>query len=302
MTCTTALAIALFTLSAAATRERTSRPRPTDAEALISRALQLRRGGRAADALSLLRQAHDSAPSARTLGHMGLVETSLQMWSEADAHLTAALATPADRWVRQNRAFLADAQARTQVHVGELAVAGPPGARLWVGDRDLGRLPLRAPVRLAEGDVQVKATAEGQKPFSVEITIRAGTRAAVTVLLDPLHLEAAVPPPAPLSLHADDPHSSRRPAWIGGALSAAGAGALFWGIVWLTADGRCTLADGATGRCLSAYSTGAAGWALTAGGAAMLLTGGALLYTGLRPERPVSISASPRSVQLQARF
>ena len=77
--------------------------------------------------------------------------------------LTAALATPADRSVRQNRAFLADAQARTQIHVGELAVAGTPGARVWVGGKELGRLPLPAPLRLAEGDVRVTATADGQK-------------------------------------------------------------------------------------------------------------------------------------------
>ena len=57
-----------------------------------------------------------------------------------------------------------------------------------------------------------------------------------------------------------------------------------------------------TGRCLSFYSTGPAGWVLTAGGASMLLAGGALLYAGFRPEGRVSVRASARSVQLQARF
>ncbi|HSS40143.1 MAG TPA: hypothetical protein VLT58_15355, partial [Polyangia bacterium] len=79
MTCTGALAIALLTLSTTASRERGPRGKPTEAEALISRALELRRAGHPTDALQLLRQAHDNAPSARTLGHMGLVETSLQM-------------------------------------------------------------------------------------------------------------------------------------------------------------------------------------------------------------------------------
>jgi hypothetical protein len=302
MTCTGALAIVLLTLSTTASRERGPRGRPTEAEALISRALELRRAGHPTDALELLRQAHDHAPSARTLGHMGLVETSLQMWSDADAHLAAALATPADRWVSQNRAFLADAQARTQVHVGELAVAGPPGARVWVGGKELGRLPLRAPLRLAEGDVRVTATADGQKPFSVEVTVRGGTRAAVTVLLDPLHLEAAAPPAVPLPLPPPETRPPDRRRWLGGALAAAGAGTLVWGIVWLRADGRCEVADGSTGRCLSAYSTGTAGWVLTAGGASMLLAGGALLHAGFRPEGRVSVSASARSVQLEARF
>ncbi|HVV17501.1 MAG TPA: PEGA domain-containing protein [Polyangia bacterium] len=302
MICTSALAIALLTFSTTASRERGPRGKPNEAEALIARALVLRRAGHPTDALALLREAHDHAPSARTLGHMGLVETSLQMWSDADAHLAAALATPADRWVRQNRAFLADAQARTQVHVGELVVAGAPGARVSVGGRQLGRLPLRAPVRLAEGDVRVTATAEGQKPFSVEVTIRGGARTAVTVLLDPLELAAPVPPPPPMRLPPDDAPRADRRRWIGGALAAAGAGALLWGIAWLRADGACEAVDGSSGRCLSAYATGAGGWLLTAGGASMLIAGGALLYAGFRPEGRVSVSASARSIQLQGRF
>ncbi|HVY37068.1 MAG TPA: PEGA domain-containing protein [Polyangia bacterium] len=301
MTCTSAFAIALLTLSTTAPPERGPRRKPTEPEGLITRALELRRAGRPADALELLRQAHDQAPSPRTLGHMGLVETSLQMWSDADAHLTAALATPSDRWVRENQRFLADAQARTESHVGELAVTGPPGARVRIDGKELGRLPLRAPLRLAEGDVHVTAAADGYKPFSVEVTIRGGTRAAVTVWLDPLHLEAP-PPPAPAPAVPDDGHPGDRRRWVGGALAAAGAGALLWGIVWVRSDGGCELADGATGRCLSVYSTGTAGWVLTAGGASLLVAGGALLYAGFRSEGRVSVSASARSVQLQARF
>lgn len=301
MTCTSAFAIALLTLPTTAPPDRAQRHKPSEPEGLIARALELRRAGRPTDALELLREAHDQAPSPRTLGHMGLVETSLQMWSDADAHLTAALATPADGWVSRNREFLADAQARTQIHVGELAVTGPPGARVRVDGKERGRLPLRAPLRLAEGDVRVTATADGYKPFSVEVTIRGGTRAAVTVWLDPLHLEAA-PPPAPPPLVPDDARPADRRRWVGGALAAAGAGALLWGIVWLRADGGCEVADGSTGRCLSVYSTGTAGWMLTAGGASLLAAGGALLYAGLRSEGRVSVSASARAVQLQTRF
>ena len=282
MTCTSALAIALLTLSTTASRERGPRGAPTDAEALISRALELRRAGHPTDALALLRQAHDHAPSARTLGHMGLVETSLQMWSDADAHLTAALATPADHWVRQNRAFLADAQARTQIHVGELAVAGPPGARVWVGGKELGRLPLRAPLRLAEGDVRVTATADGQQAVlgrGHDPGRHAGGRDRLCWTRCTSSCRAAAA--RAVAAAADDAHPGDRRRWIGGALAAAGAGALLWGIVWLRADGGCEVADGSTGQCLSVYSTGTAGWVLTAGGAAMLLAGGALLYAGL---------------------
>ncbi len=103
---------------------------------------------------------------------MGLVETSLQLWSDADAHLTAALATPDDQWVRQNQTFLSEAQSRANMHVGELAITGPPGAHLSISGREMGRLPLHAPLRLAEGDVRITATSDGHKPFSVEVNIK----------------------------------------------------------------------------------------------------------------------------------
>ena len=41
---------------------------------------------------------------------------------------------------------------------------------------------------------------------------------------------------------------------------------------------------------------------LTAGGATMLLAGGALLYAAFRPEGRVSVAATAHAVQLQARF
>jgi hypothetical protein len=64
---------------------------------------------------------------------MGLVESSLQRWMDADAHLGAALATPDDPWVHRNRVFLDQAIDRTRQHVGELVITGPPGTRVSLG-------------------------------------------------------------------------------------------------------------------------------------------------------------------------
>ena len=159
MTFTTAMTLALFASTLASARgdavEIVGAP-----DVLILRGLELRRTGHPAEALRLFREAHDRSPSPRTLGQMGLVETSLRLWSDADAHLAAALATPGDRWVRQNRGFLAEAQVRARAHVGDLVVTGPPGVRLSVAGREIGQLPLRAPLRLAEGDLRLTATAE----------------------------------------------------------------------------------------------------------------------------------------------
>jgi hypothetical protein len=300
MTFTTAITLALFATTIASAKgdavEMAGAP-----DGLILRGLELRRTGHPAAALQLFREAHDRAPSPRTLGQMGLVETSLRLWSEADAHLAAALATPGDRWVRQNRGFLAEAQVRARAHVGDLVVTGPPGVRLSVAGKEIGQLPLRAPLRLAEGDLHLTATAEGQKPVSVHVTIQGGMLNAVTVVLEPLDLDLHPPPPPPAPLAESRPVDRRR--WIGGALAAAGAGAVLWGIIWMQLDGRATSVSGTTGRVFAAYDTRSAGLALTVGGGVLLLAGGTLVYTALRPSAPpFSVGATTHGLRFEAHF
>lgn len=278
-------------------------PAPGGPDTLIQRGLELRRAGRSAEALQLFRAAHDRSPSARTLGQMGLVETSLQMWSEADAHLAAALATPGDRWVWQNRAFLAEARKRTSSHVGDLAVLGPPGTRVSVAGKEVGRLPLRAPLRLAQGTVTVSAAAPGKKPFSVRVTVEGASRTAVTVSFDPVTLDAPPPTGPPPAVEAE-PRDRRK--WIGGALAmTVGAGALVWGISWLQLDGQCAVQAIASrgDRCLTTYDTRTAGLVAASGGAILLVGGAALVTLGLRRTAPpVSIGLAGRFLRLEARF
>src|SRR5690348_1479409 len=73
------------------------------AAAMIARGLDLRRQGKPAEALEMFQRAHAIAPSARTLGQMGLVEGTLEHWTDAEDHLTAALAASDDPWIRKNR-------------------------------------------------------------------------------------------------------------------------------------------------------------------------------------------------------
>ena len=270
-------------------------------DALILRGLELRRTGHPAEALELFRQAHDRAPSPRTLGQMGLVETSLRLWSDADAHLAAALATPGDRWIRQNRGFLSEAQLRARAHVGDLVVTGPPGVRLSVAGKQIGQLPLRVPLRLAEGDLRLTATADGRRPVSVDVKIQGGMLNAVTVVLEPLDLDLHAPPASAAPVAESRPVDRRR--WIGGALAAAGAGALVWGVIWMHLDGRASCVDATSARTCAAYDTGSAGLALTVGGGVLLLAGGALIYTALHTSAPpLSISATTHELRIAAQF
>jgi tetratricopeptide (TPR) repeat protein len=272
-----------------------------DPDVLIMRGLNLRRAGRSAEALALFRRAYEVAPSPRTLGQMGLVESSLQLWAEAEAHLCAALATPDDAWVHRNRQFLDQARGRTREHMGELVITGPPGTKVSLGEKAIGRLPLAAPVRLVEGEITIDATSDGYKPFSLDLSIKGGARAAVSIVLERIDLAARNPevqnlvPTAPPTRHWR--------LWTGTALAVAGAAALTWGITWMALEDRPVCGGGPPAACPTTYDTRTPGILLAAGGGALALAGGALLYSGLHPTAlNVTLGLTTHSLRFEARF
>jgi hypothetical protein len=281
-----------------------ARAHDVDPDVLIVRGLELRRAGKSGEALELFRRAHREAPSPRTLGQMGLVETSLAEWTEADSHLTAALATPDDAWVYKNRPFLEQAHERAKTHIGELVLSGGrPGTTVAFAGRALGALPVSAPLRTAEGDFVLTATAPGFKPFSTNVSIKGGTRTAVTIVLEPIQFDApsVSRPTEPFSSSETAPRSTRR--WTGIALTAAGLGALTWGIAWIALDNHDACRSIQAGDCGTVYATKTAGWILAAGGGALALTGGAMvLSTFHRTSSDLAFGIAPRSLLVQARF
>ncbi len=273
----------------------------TDPDVLIMRGLDLRRAGRSADALALFRRAYEVAPSPRTLGQMGLVESSLQHWADAEAHLVAALATPDDAWVHRNRQFLDQARERTKEHMGELVITGPPGTKVSLGEKPIGALPLATPVRLVEGEIAINATSAGYKPFSLDLSIKGGARAAVSIVLERIDLAARGSEVQ--DLVSPSPPATHRRLWAGTTLAVAGAGALTWGIAWLVLDGRRDCGAGQPGACPTTYDTRTAGTLLAVGGGALALAGGALLYSGLRPgPLNVTLGMTTHSLRFEARF
>jgi hypothetical protein len=272
-----------------------------DPDALIMRGLDLRRAGRSADALALFRRAYEVAPSPRTLGQMGLVESSLRLWADAEAHLVAALATPDDGWVHRNRLFLEQARERTKEHMGELLITGPPGTRVSLGGRRIGSLPLAAPVRLVEGNTAINAASDGYRPFSLELSIKGGARAAVSIVLERIDL-------LPRNPAIRDPESTAaRPRdwrlWTGASLAVAGAGALAWGIGWIALDGRRDCSGGQPSNCATSYDTRTPGILLAVGGGALALAGSVLLYSGLHPAAlNVTLGMTAHTLRFEARF
>jgi hypothetical protein len=285
------------------------------ADALIEQGLGLRREAKPEQALEMFRRAHALAPSPRTFGQMGLVETSLKRWVDGEKHLSVSLANPDDRWVIKNRAFLDEALGLCRSHVGDLMVTGPAGAEVFVAGQSVGTLPAVPALRLPEGTVTVSASAPGSKPFEQAVAIRPGTRSALAIALDPIPATPIAVPAAPVvTTPAPSPLIAKAPpirtessasnwhTWGGASLAVAGTAALGWGIVWIAVDDNVISVNRSTGE-QTKYHTKTVGWILAGSGAAALAGGAVLFFTGNHKNgADVALGLTPSSVLLQGCF
>ncbi len=306
------LSLAVFFLAALCAVAAGAAEPSTDA--LIEQGLDLRRDGKPEQALELFRRAHAIAPSPRTFGQMGLVESSLKRWVEGETHLSVSLSNPDDSWVIKNRAFLDEALAQCREHVGELAVSGPAGVEVLVGGRMAGTLPAVPTLRLAEGTVLVTASSPGFTSFEKTVTVRPGVRTPLAIVLTPVApapvplapqlaatVVSALPPPA--NRAAPPPGGRGWHTWAGASLAAVGAAAIGWGVTWIALDGgdACGATTGAA--CQNVYDTRRPGWILAGVGAAAVAGGAAIFFTGHHAAGPtVSLGLTPSSVLVDTRF
>lgn len=313
----TAALLVLFALRAAPVRADAA-----SAEVLIQQGLKLRREGKPEDALQRFRQAHEMAPSPRTYGQMGLVETTLKRWTDGETHLAVALANPDDAWVRKNRAFLDQALSLCREHVGDLVITGPAGAEVTVGGTPAGTLPAVPALRVAEGTVEVTATASGYERYKTTVTIRAGKRSGVKIAMSPEPVAAGhedTPPKAPTAVEPDvksaaepDVKSASEPpaaepshwhTWTGISLGVVGAAAVGFGIYLMAVDGGCKTLNGSTNKCMVYYQTKTDGWIVAGLGAAALVAGGIVFFTGPSSSgSSVALGASPNGLWVAGRF
>jgi hypothetical protein len=291
-----------------------SRAADPTAEDLIVRGLELRRAARPAEALAMFQRAYALAPSPRTLGQMGLVETSLEHWVDAEIHVAAALVTPDEMWVRKNRAFLDQALNVCRTHIGELIITGPSGTEVAIDGKRVGTLPGVQAARLAEGRAVLKANSPGFKDFSKTVTVAGGARVSVAIVLHPIEKRAAVAVAAPVPLAAPLPAVSSVPiiaalepptrSWEmpGIGMVAAGAGLIAWGITWMAVDHEDVCPTGGP-ACNNVYDTGTKGLFLTAAGIAAAGAGTVLLYLGRRSANgDLELGLTSSSVALRGRF
>ena len=281
------------------------------ADAMITKGLELRRQGKGLDALEMFEKAHAIAPSPRTFGQLGLAESAVEHWSEAEEHLNSALASPQDPWVRKNHGALDQALTLVGTHIGQLSLTGPAGAAVVISGKIVGALPLAKPIRVNAGPALIAVSASGFKQFEMSVPVEAGKESQLKIVLEPLALPA-VPPPVPVATPSAAPaaagsdlHPNSARAWTGRALLGVGGAAAVWGIVWIALDGHsasgsCS-ADAPVG-CTPVYSTKTAGIVLTSAGVATAVVGGILLYTARDHASEVGLAVGPSSFILAGRF
>lgn len=267
---------------------------PSSSDALIEKGIALRGESQSQEALELFQKAHAAAPSGRTLAQMGLAETDLHLWIDAETHVTAALASHDTPWIENatNRLVLEKTLVVIRTHIGLVDIVGPAGVDISIAGRLVGRIPLSAPLHIAEGRVRVEGTAEGRQAGSVNLPVPGGHE--LTVHLDlPLALvlpSAAVSAPAPTLIDAH-PVTESTPwkIWTGGGILTVSAALITTGIIWMAIDGNGTCNPPVGDRCERVYDTKAQGWIAAAIGVAGGVAGGVLLWQGSHSDAHIGL-------------
>jgi hypothetical protein len=172
-----------------------------DAEALIRQGVELRSQKKDERALPLFEKAYQISRTPRTAGQLGLVEMALGYFVDAERYLGEAVASPEHPWVAKNLPTLKAQLATAKSQIGELYVIGEPaGAEVWVNGKQVGKLPLSAPIRLEKGRAEVQVRAAGYLASSDTVVMVGGKREDRSYRL---HREAVAvappPPPAPVT-------------------------------------------------------------------------------------------------------
>jgi hypothetical protein len=154
-------------------------------EALIRQGHNRRVLGDNQGAYRLFMRAYNARRTPKAAAHLGSCEFEIGLWVEAEAHITEALRAENDPWIQQKWDELSQIMASLRQVLGRLEVVGrPAGADVEVAGRNVGRLPLEGPLRVVKGEVVVRVTGPGYKPFQRTVKVAANELTQVVVELD----------------------------------------------------------------------------------------------------------------------
>jgi hypothetical protein len=142
-------------------------------------------------------------PTPRAAAQLGLAEESMTMNPEAEAHLSEALGSPKDPFIRENKRKLKAALDRVKKHIGTLTITGTPdGTEVFVNNRSIGLLPINGPTRVSSGSLTISAKKEGYSPYEEIIDLPPRGQRRMKIELSeapppPVVVPVAVPAPSP---------------------------------------------------------------------------------------------------------
>jgi hypothetical protein len=184
-------------------------------DAIIKKAVELRRQGNDRDALTELQRATSIANPPRLTAQIGLAEQALGLWVASDKHLRQALEQASDPWIKKSRRLLDESLATVDAHLGSLDVWGQPeGAEVVIDGDVAGTLPLAAPLKLQAGTVELTVRAAHFLPATrkLEISSGANVREHVVLRAVPVVTQAVAPDSGPQPAVAVTPTPDRTPS------------------------------------------------------------------------------------------
>lgn len=269
------------------------------ASALIKMGVEFRRKGDQVEALRQFHMADELAPSGHTLVQIGLAEQSLQRWVAAEEHLSRGLQQP-DEWVAKFRDHIQTALTAVRGHLGELEITGPAGAMVSVAGVARGTLPLGAMV-VGEGLVDIGIRAPGAPEWATKVKVKAGTRTTVVSTAPSMASGSGIPACQKGDLEKSQEAS---PGWrwrglVGGGLLGSGLVTMALGTFGMAKHHDCAETSG----CSFVYDSLAPGAVLLGVGAAAVLGGVLVLYTGGGSDgSKVALGATPWGLFTRGQF
>jgi hypothetical protein len=203
----------------------------------LNRGVQLLSRDKNKEALEEFRTANALSPSPEAIVQIGLAESALKLWMNAEKHIVEGLGADTDNWVKHNRQPIEEQLAEVRSHLGWLIVTGTPGTEVSIDGIPVGKLPLPSRTRRAEGSAVVQGRLPGHPAIVKNVEVLGKGNQAVR-----LEFAVAAPlPPAPtVSAPAPAPQTSAAPS-----PARASSNAFFYqSLPWLsTAAGALTLGD-----------------------------------------------------------
>jgi tetratricopeptide (TPR) repeat protein len=175
---------------------RQESPSSPEYDAHVERALAAYDEGRFAEARTAFRQAHELAPTAKTLRTIGMCSFNLGDYLDALVNLEAALVDPNKPLTPAQRSQVSELIAQSQTHVGRFKLrVSPEDATLWVDEAPATRLA-SGELLLEPGRHELRAQAPGHRAGRSTLQVDGGDRTTLEIRLERQQDEATSQKPA----------------------------------------------------------------------------------------------------------